>query len=116
VCAVTEKDVAAAVLTLYIQTVTSKSDRLNLRIEPPLRELFEAAARSANMTLSSFILGATRMRAEQVLTDRVHFSVAPEQWKAFMDAFDRPAREIPRLQRLMQEPSVLEQSVGPADE
>jgi uncharacterized protein (DUF1778 family) len=113
VCAITEKTVAPHVLTLYIQAMTSKTDRLNLRIEPPLRELFEAAAKSANMTLSSFILGATRMRAEQVLADRVHFSVAPEQWKAFMDALDRPARTIPRLQRLMQEPSVLEQ---PADD
>lgn len=96
--------------------MTSKTDRLNLRIEPPLRELLEAAAQSANMTLTSFILGATRMRAEQVLADRVHFSVPPEQWKAFMDALDRPARPTPRLQRLMQEPSVLEQTEESADD
>jgi uncharacterized protein (DUF1778 family) len=51
-----------------------------------------------------------------VLADRVHFSVAPEQWKAFMEALDRPARTIPRLQRLMQEPSVLEQVVEPVDD
>jgi uncharacterized protein (DUF1778 family) len=106
-----QKLVAYLVLTLYTQGMTSKTDRLNLRIEPPLRELFEAAAKSANMTLSSFILGATRMRAEQVLADRVHFSVPPEQWKAFMDALDRPPRTIPRLQRLMQQPSVFEQVV-----
>lgn len=62
------------------------------------------------MTLSSFILGATRIRAEQLVADRVHFSVSQEQWKAFMDALDRPAREIPRLQRLMNEPTVLEKS------
>ena len=89
--------------------MTSKTDRLNLRLEPPLRALFEAAAAAANVTLSSFILNATRMRAEQVLADRAHFSVTPQQWKAFMAALDQPAREHPRLQRLMNEPSVLEQ-------
>jgi uncharacterized protein (DUF1778 family) len=87
---------------------SSKSDRLNLRIEPELRELFETAAAAAKMTLSAFILSSTRIRAEQELADRVHFSVTPEQWRAFMDALDRPPREIPRLRRLMSEPSVLE--------
>lgn len=88
---------------------SSKSDRLNLRIEPELRELFEEAAAAAKMTLSAFILAATRIRAEHQLADRVDFSVTPAQWKAFMDALDRPPRDLPRLQRLMQEPSVLEQ-------
>ncbi len=81
--------------------MTSKSDRLNLRIEPELRELFEAAAAAAKMTLSSFILAATRIRAEQQLADRVDFSVTPEQWDEFMAALDRPPRKIPRLQQLL---------------
>jgi uncharacterized protein (DUF1778 family) len=85
-----------------------KRHRLNLRIDPSLRALLEEAAMAANLTLSSFILTAARMRAEQVLADRVHFPVPPEQWNAFMAALDQPAREHPRLQRLMQEPTVLE--------
>ena len=93
---------------MYVHPVTSKTDRLNLRLEPPLRALLESAAAAAGLTLSSFILSATRIRAEQVLADRVHFSVSPQQWKAFMAALDQPAREHPRLQRLMHEPSVLE--------
>jgi uncharacterized protein (DUF1778 family) len=86
----------------------TKSDRLNLRIEPELRELFETAAAAAKMTLSAFILSATRIRAEQQLADRVNYSVTADQWQAFMVALDRPPRDLPRLQRLMQEPSVLE--------
>ncbi|MFO7563871.1 MAG: DUF1778 domain-containing protein [Enhygromyxa sp.] len=86
----------------------SKSDRLNLRMEPELRELFKEAAAAANMTLSAFILSSTRIRAEQQLAHRVDYSVTAEQWQAFMVALDRPPRELPRLQRLMHEPSVLE--------
>ena len=89
-------------------TSSSKSDRLNLRIEPELRNLFEEAAAAAKMTLSAFILSSTRIRAEQQLADRVHYSVSAGQWQAFMEALDRPPRELPRLQRLMSEPSVLE--------
>lgn len=88
---------------------SSKSDRLNLRIEPELREFFETAAAAAKMTLSAFILSATRIRAEQQLADRVNYSVSAEQWQGFMEALDRPPRELPRLQRLMTEPSALEQ-------
>jgi uncharacterized protein (DUF1778 family) len=85
-----------------------KRHRLKLSIEPSLRALLEEAAMAANMTLSSFILTAAGMRAEQMLADRVHFSVPPEQWSAFMAALDQPTREHPRLQRLMQEPTALE--------
>jgi uncharacterized protein (DUF1778 family) len=31
-----------------------------------------------------------------------------EQWAAFMAALDAPPRELPRLQRLFQEPSIFE--------
>ncbi|HLT38405.1 MAG TPA: DUF1778 domain-containing protein [Enhygromyxa sp.] len=42
------------------------------------------------------------------LADRVRYSAAPEQWHALMQALDRQPRELPRLRRLMREPSVLE--------
>lgn len=87
--------------------MTSKSDRLNLRIEPELRELFETAAAAAKMTLSSFILSAVRTRAEQQLADRVDYSVTAEQWQVFMEALDRPPRKIPRLERLLAKPARL---------
>jgi uncharacterized protein (DUF1778 family) len=38
----------------------------------------------------------------------VHFILSEKQWKAFNDALDRPARVLPRLRKLLTEPSVLE--------
>jgi uncharacterized protein (DUF1778 family) len=103
------RGLAPGVLTVYIRRVSDKNERINLRIERSLRKTFELAAADARMTLSAFILAATRVRAEQQLADRAHYSVSPEQWQAFMEALDQPPRELPRLQRLLAEPSTLEQ-------
>jgi uncharacterized protein (DUF1778 family) len=47
-------------------------------------------------------------RAERTLADVTHFELSPKQWHAFTAALDRPARTLPRLRRLLQEPSVLD--------
>jgi uncharacterized protein (DUF1778 family) len=45
---------------------------------------------------------------DETLADRTHFGLDAERWKAFMEALDAPPRDIPRLGRLLQEPSVFE--------
>jgi uncharacterized protein (DUF1778 family) len=47
-------------------------------------------------------------RAERTLADVTHFELSPKQWQAFTAALDRPARKLPRLRRLLQEPSILD--------
>lgn len=47
-------------------------------------------------------------KAQQVLADRIHFSVSPARWKAFVEALDQPAHDKPRLKRLFSETTVLE--------
>ena len=87
-----------------------KTDRLNLRVTSDLRELFQVAADLENTNLTAFILEAARVRAEQTLADQDRFALSPERFHAFLDALERPPRHIPRLQRLMNEPSVLERA------
>lgn len=43
----------------------------------------------------------------EVLADRRLFLLNDTQWTAFMTALDAPARPMPRLERLLQEPTVL---------
>lgn len=43
---------------------------------------------------------------EQV--DQRHFVLSEEQWCAFTEALEEPARRIPQLEELLREPSVLE--------
>ncbi|MFM7551060.1 MAG: DUF1778 domain-containing protein [Cyanobacteriota bacterium] len=45
------------------------------------------------------------------LSDRRSFQLDEEQWEAFAAALDAPPQVHPRLARLLQEPSVMEQSV-----
>ena len=48
------------------------------------------------------------VRADETLADRTRFGLDADRWKAFMEALDAPPREIPRLGRLLKEPSVFE--------
>ena len=45
---------------------------------------------------------------EQDPADQTEFVLSEEQWQAFTEALDRPARHLPRLEMLLREPSVLE--------
>jgi uncharacterized protein (DUF1778 family) len=88
----------------------TKTDRLNLRVTADLRQLCQAAADLENTNLTAFILEAARVRAERRLADQDRFALPPARLKGFLAALERPHHEIPRLQRLMNEPSVLEQN------
>jgi len=92
----------------------NKSDRLNLRVTPDQRRLFQVAADLEKTNLTAFILEAARVRAEQKLADQDRFALPPARLRAFMEALDRPPRDIPRLRRLMREPSVLERETDAA--
>jgi uncharacterized protein (DUF1778 family) len=51
---------------------------------------------------------ARRVRDAEALLDRRYFSLDPERWAAFQAALDAPTRPNPRLQKLLQTPSVFE--------
>jgi len=54
-----------------------------------------------------FQLRATE-KAEAALADQTRFVLNEKQWKLFMEALDRPAKEKPRLRKLFAEPHVSE--------
>lgn len=43
-----------------------------------------------------------------MLADRRLFLLNDTQWTAFMTALDTPARPMPRLERLLSEPSIID--------
>ena len=57
--------------------------------------------------VSEFVL-AVPVGADETLADRTRFGLDADQWKALLEALDAPPRELPRLSRLLQEPSVFE--------
>jgi len=70
--------------------------------------MLHAAAQASRRSVSDFVLESALARAEEALPDRQHFRLDAEQWEAFMAALDAPPRPLPRLRRLLSEPSPFE--------
>ena len=68
----------------------SKSERIDVRATPPVKQLLQEAARVAHKNVSEFLLDAGIVAANQTLADRRRFELPPEQWAAFEAALDQP--------------------------
>ncbi len=102
----------------YDDGVSSKDERLHLRVDPEQKALLEAASRAAGDTLSGFVLRVATEAAADVLADRRMFVLNEQAWQAFDQALSRPAEEVPGLRELLSGPTVLDQDAAdpPADQ
>lgn len=89
--------------------MSSKDERLHLRVDPEQKALLEAASRAAGDTVSGFVLRAATEAAADVLADRRAFVLDEQAWRVFDLALSRPAAEVPGLRELVSEPTVLDQ-------
>lgn len=55
-------------------------------------------------------MASTEIRNE-IISGRQRFDLDAQRWAAFQAVLDAPARLLPRLKRLLQEPSVLERGI-----
>jgi uncharacterized protein (DUF1778 family) len=85
-----------------------KTGRLDIRITPEARRLLQTAAKERHTTVSQFVLESAIHSASTVLAERSRLSLNAEQWKAFTEALDAPPCRHPRLERLLNEPSILD--------
>ena len=86
----------------------SKTERIDVRASSSVKQLLQEAARSCHKNVSEFLLDAGIVAANQALADRCHFPLTEEQWEAFQQALDAPQQPMPRLKKLMTEPSILD--------
>ena len=59
--------------------------------------------------MSAFILDAATLAAEHALADRTVFRLSEEQWAAFDELLNRPARDLPKLRELLDTPTILDE-------
>lgn len=88
--------------------LTQKSERIDIRTTPVVKRTLQEAAAMSSKTVSEFMLDSALTQAAEMLTDRRLFLLDDAQWAAFMAALDAPARPLPRLERLLNEPSILD--------
>ncbi|MBK1644534.1 hypothetical protein CKO25_07670 [Thiocapsa imhoffii] len=93
-------------------TPTPRTEKLDLRLTPAAKRTLQTAAVATRRSVSEFVLESALARAQETLADRQRFGLDAEQWAAFQAALDAPPRPVPRLARLLQEPSVLDGSDG----
>lgn len=86
----------------------SKTERIDVRASAAVKQLLQEAARSCHKNVSEFLLDAGITAANQALADRRHFVLNGEQWDAFQRALDAAPQPLPRLKKLMTEPSILD--------
>ena len=85
--------------------LAGKRDRFNIRTTPRDKDLVVQAAQIARMSTSQFVMQAAVRSAEEILADQTRFVLSPDKWDAFVEALDRPAREIPGLKKAISKPS-----------
>jgi len=81
----------------------SRDRRFQLRATAAEEELIKVAADRQGVNVTEFIMRSARERAEQALAEQTRFVLDEKQWKAFLAALDRPAKDKPRLRPLFQE-------------
>jgi uncharacterized protein (DUF1778 family) len=79
---------------------TIRTRRINLRATGHQEKLIRTGAETSGVSVTDFILESACLQAEHVLADKSEFSASSKQWKAFIEALDRPARVKPELARL----------------
>ncbi len=91
-----------------MQTHTTRSEKLDLRLSSQAKQILQRAATTSKQSVSKFVLESALSRAEETLADRRSFALDAKQWKLFTKALDAPPRELPRLKKLFQEHGVFE--------
>jgi uncharacterized protein (DUF1778 family) len=86
----------------------NRSEKLDLRLTPDNKSLLQTAALAQHRSVSEFVLESALARAQETLPDRQHFGLDAERWTAFVTALDAPVRPLPRLSRLLAEPSAFD--------
>lgn len=88
--------------------LTPRTEKLDLRISPPHKDLLRAAAEASRKTMSEFVLESALTRADEVLAERRLIALDAEAWAAFEAALEAPPAPTPRLARLAAEPGLLD--------
>ena len=79
---------------------TQKDTRLSIRASEPEKAILERAARTRHMNTSQFVLQASLDAAHAILVNQTEFRLPRDDWEAFCERLDAPAKSIPALREL----------------
>lgn len=85
-----------------------RSERIDIRVTPTVKHLLQQAAMVSHKHVTEFLLESGIMAATGALADRRLFLLDDSRWREFVAALERPAKDRPRLKRLLTEPGLLD--------
>lgn len=92
-------------MTVTPDSTRRKEARLAMRLTPDQDALIRDAAAVTGQSLTEFVTTAAVTRAEDTLADRRVFRLDDAAWTEFAAILDRPAKRIPELAELLNEPA-----------
>jgi len=92
-------------MTTMPEATRRKDARLAMRLTPDQNALIRDAAAVTGQSLTEFVTAAAVTRAEDTLADRRVFRLGDAAWTEFAALLDRPAKRIPELAKLLNEPA-----------
>jgi uncharacterized protein (DUF1778 family) len=87
----------------------TRRERMHFRLSAEDKTLFRTAAELKGQDMTDFVLSKARQAAEEVIEEQRDFVLPHDRFEAFSAALDRSPVEKPRLRRLLEEPTVLEE-------
>lgn len=83
--------------------MTTKSERINLRVSPEDLALIDAAAKEGGVDRSTFILDLALMEAKMRIRDRVVITLDADSWDELTKMLEGPPRDLPEIRKLLQD-------------
>lgn len=86
------------------QEKTTRSDtNINVRVPHKVRDLIDTAASVVGKTRTEFVLDSAKQQAIDVLLEQRLFSLADDQYEAFLSVLDSPPPPVRELRDLFHE-------------
>jgi uncharacterized protein (DUF1778 family) len=86
-----------------------REERLEVRLSTTAKNALQQAASLQRKTISAFVLDSGLAAATEALAGRREFPLSAKQYDAFVAALDAAPKVKPRLAKLLNTPSVLEE-------
>lgn len=85
--------------------MSAATEVINVRIPAEQKAIIDNAAQLLGKSRTAFILELAVRHAEEILAEKTHFQLSPEQWDAFTTLLDAPVHPNPALDRLLSTPA-----------
>lgn len=80
-------------------TQETKTERVQVRVDPTAKRMLERAASLANTTVSAFVVNSALDAAGHLIREREHVMLSERDWDVFFEALVKPPKPNAALRK-----------------